>query len=591
MLLDRGLIMANSFVLNFPSYQGRYLQLYCTQEKDIANNRSKITWTLASIGGSSNYYDTGATTVKINGKQVYYKARTAWNSYEFPASKGSVSDEMYVSHDSKGNATISCSIESAIYTAALSSVNDNWELDAIPRAAKLIDAPDVTDETDSITISFENIAGAATEEIWFCIGNTEWGTITKYKEIKDVNASSYTYPIDEEDKVFLRRAANRNEITVRYYLRTTIAGEYHFTTLDKTLTIVNPKPLLNPSVVDVGSVSTRLTDNPTGSLIKGFNSMEYLFNASPQKEAYIVDYNLTCGGVKINNDNSNKAYNVVSGDFVFSVTDNRGNTTTVPITFDVVDYVKPSVIQSLEMEMDGETGAKIKLRIEGNYYNGGFGAVDNSLTLEVKHTQNDGSEGEWVNLNALIPEFDGNTYSLETTISGLVYDKAYTFVCRATDATGETNRAETAEYTIRLIPVFDWGENDFNFNVPVSVQGGKVYGAYVLASGSNSGTVNLNDNVSNYDYLEIYYTDNNGVYGGYSKIPTNGTNTINISLSIIEASSIYSTYIRRTTYVLRENTLTPNTTSAGYHSLSQGTVSSSNNSTNYIKILKVVGYK
>lgn len=462
-------MMASTFSIKTKAYQGRYLILECTQEKDIANNRSKIKWKLTSTGGKSTYYSTGATTVKINGEQVYYKARTAWDSYSFPAAKGSVSGETYVYHDINGDATITCSIKTAIYTSTLSTVSDNWILDSNPRAAKLIDAPDLTDETDSITISFDNLAGAATEEIWFCIGDTADKAITTYRQITDLNATSFTYQIDENEKILLRQAANKNEITVRYYLRTTIGGNPLFSTLDKKLTIVNPKPLLNPSIKDVGSTSTRLTGNPTGRIIKGFNSMEYLFNATPQKESSIVSYSLTCGGEKINNDNSNKAYNVVNGDFVFSVTDSRGNTATVPITFDVVDYVFPSISQSVEMEMDGETGAKVKLRIEGNYFNGTFGAVDNSLTLEVKHTQNDGSEGEWVNLDALMPEFDGNTYSLETTITGLVYDRAYTFICRATDATGDYNSVETTEYTIRLIPVFDWGENDFKINVPLYI--------------------------------------------------------------------------------------------------------------------------
>ena len=95
--------MASTLTLKSDGYGGRILRLYCTQTKDISNNKSKISWTLYSEGGSVNYYSTGPTTVKINGTQVYYKERADWTTYEFPAAKGSVSGSIYVSHNSNGS--------------------------------------------------------------------------------------------------------------------------------------------------------------------------------------------------------------------------------------------------------------------------------------------------------------------------------------------------------------------------------------------------------------------------------------------------------------------------------------------------------
>jgi hypothetical protein len=50
----------------------------------------------------------------------------------------------------------------------------------------------------------------------------------------------------------------------------------------------------------------------------------------------------------------------------------------------------------------------------------------------------------------------------------LSYDKSYVFQCRAVD---KLATIASGQYTVRLLPIFDWGENDFNFNVPVSFQG------------------------------------------------------------------------------------------------------------------------
>ena len=106
--------MASSGSLNTSSYEGRYLQLSWTQTKDVANNRSTIKWTLSSIGGTEVYYSTGATTVKINGTQVYYKDRMDWTTYAFPAAKGSVSGTTTINHASDGTGSITVELTTLV---------------------------------------------------------------------------------------------------------------------------------------------------------------------------------------------------------------------------------------------------------------------------------------------------------------------------------------------------------------------------------------------------------------------------------------------------------------------------------------------
>ena len=58
----------------------------------------------------------------------------------------------------------------------------------------------------------------------------------------------------------------------------------------------------------------------------------------------------------------------------------------------------------------------------------------------------------------------GNSYTAQAELTGLDYQQAYTFQARAIDQLGAVN---SVEYTARAMPVFDWGEQDFQFHVPV----------------------------------------------------------------------------------------------------------------------------
>lgn len=106
-----------------------------------------------------------------------------------------------------------------------------------------------------------------------------------------------------------------------------------------------------------------------------------------------------------------------------------------------------------------------------------------------------------------------------------------------------------------------------------------------LYSGNAQGAITLSQAASNFEYLEIFFTDNNGEKGGYTKIhyPYTGV----IDLSIIEAAG-NNTYIRRTSYTISGTTMTPDTENAGFARLNDTAVTHTKG-TNYIKITRVVG--
>lgn len=160
-------------VFTSKSYEGRYLQLTITESVNVVENTSTLTWVLQSLGGSVNYYTTGPTTVTINGTQVYYKARTAWSTSQFPAAKGSTSGTITVAHDSNGSKSISVGFSTAIYTSTVTEHGGTMALSNIDRAAPSVSVNVSSITADSIKITVSSSATA--NKWWYSLnGGSSW---------------------------------------------------------------------------------------------------------------------------------------------------------------------------------------------------------------------------------------------------------------------------------------------------------------------------------------------------------------------------------------------------------------------------------
>jgi hypothetical protein len=452
--------MAASFSLTSGSYQGRYLKLSCTQTKDIANNKSTINWTLTSAGGESNYYTTGPTKVYINGTEVYSKGRTDWSAKTFPAAKGSVSGSLTVSHNNDGNKSISVSFSTAIYTATVSTYSGTWALDSNPRQANITGAPNFNDEQNP-TITYSNPAGNAVDKLQACISLTGAKDDIVYRNISKTG-SSYTFNLTEAERNVLRQATTgANSRTVKFYVQTTIGGNTYQSILNKTLTIVNAKPTLYPIIEDTNSVTAALTGN-TSKMVKYFSSPEVATGSAAYKYASITNNSIS-NGSNYTTKASDVFHNIENAIFYFWAKDSRGNEIQQEINKinenNWIDYVKITCNPS---PTNPTTDGKMSLNIKGNYWNGNFGAVANYLTLQYRMGIVGQSFGDWITVDA---ELDGNTYNASIPIEGLNYQTTYMFEVRALDKL-ETTPVKYLE--VQTTPVFDWGKNDFRFNVPVS---------------------------------------------------------------------------------------------------------------------------
>ena len=303
-----------------------------------------------------------------------------------------------------------------------------------------------------------------------------------YRDIP-LGSTSYTFNLTEAERELLRQKAQGSATVPIYYLtRTGITLHYNKDNTDtdknpavtayfdskiqRNLTIVNGNPIVNPDVIDIREETLDLTGDEN-TIVRYESAAEYAINAEALKYAEIVSQSVQCGSKVVSNLPYGVINNAESGTFIFKATDSRNLSVETVLQKNFIEYVKPTCYQKLTMEMSSEFGSRVVVKVNGNYYNGSFGAVDNTLLLEIRHTNGDGNWGEWQTITET-PTFNGNTYSVETKIEDFVYSKAYIFQCRATD---KLNSVESAEYTLRIYPVFDWGENDFNFNVPIKMDG------------------------------------------------------------------------------------------------------------------------
>ena len=213
------------------------------------------------------------------------------------------------------------------------------------------------------------------------------------------------------------------------------------------------KPSVSGTVVDVNDKTIKLTGNPN-VLVR---------YASTAKCTMDVTLNKSAGSVSVKTINNVDVMNVadLSYDkteqttFDFYVKDSRGYYNSDKVACQVVPYIKLTAYATIER--DHPTSGNATLRIAGNYYDGDFGEAWNNLKVECG--QNGGE------LFPVTPTISNNQYTAIVPLVGLDYDKVYNFDIVVTDRVSKIEQPITLQ---KGIPVFDWGENDFSFNVNYS---------------------------------------------------------------------------------------------------------------------------
>lgn len=142
-------------------------------------NTSTINWTITTAGGGSTYYDTGPTYLWIGGVERYYKARTSWSSFAFPAKAGSTSGSFTLTHKEDGSIDpIEIKLKSAIYTGEWNSttVSKTWTLDKISRYFSSTPSVSLSSRTETSMVFNWSTSETCSEISWS--GHKSGATVT-----------------------------------------------------------------------------------------------------------------------------------------------------------------------------------------------------------------------------------------------------------------------------------------------------------------------------------------------------------------------------------------------------------------------------
>jgi hypothetical protein len=484
---------------------------------------------LSTTSYNDIYYDKNGDGVKEHytdedGEYMYfYHCLDGTHTYKyhfkfFTREEAGVSGNIYTLTDKDGNPLeFSGEVELPTYT---------------PCHVQLLTAPNFSDE-ENPTITYPTVNYTLPESGRYKdIVDRAYAYISFDGENEDIirdiseGTNSLTFNFTDEERQKLRLAVTDGiSKQVVFGIKTLSTQTYRKvadTRLTKTFTLVGAYPTATLTVEDVDPKTLALTGDKN-TIVKYYSDASYVLNTTASKGATIVSEQVECGN-KISTTETGVLENVESNIFMFGAVDSRNNGVAGTLTKGFVDYVKLTCQQKIEIDLSGaaSTGAAATAKIEGNYWRGNFGLTDNSLIVQIRHTQNDGSMGDWVTLTDFVEVYyNGNNYSLEFGISGLDYAKPYTFQCRAID---KLNTATTAEYTTRVMPVFDWSGEDFSFNVPVNItadvlniQDNTVLrhtGANTVLSGNNGNIYIRPGGTDDTGNETIFYGNGNIKFGG-----------------------------------------------------------------------------
>ena len=354
-------------------------------------------------------------------------------------------------------------------TGSRASVTGTINLDTIPRQAVLLSATDFTDDNPP-TITFAIPTGAT--NVMACISLSS--NVNSADIVKPISGSEYTFSFTAADKEKLWSILKQGLDTkqVSFWITSTFNGTYYENgPIIKTLTISGYRPTLSPVVTEANDeVYNNLTGN-RNILVRHVSNAYFDSGATAYKGAKIESWLAVNNGTALAS-KTGTFEKVASPNFYFTATDDAGRNVTA-------DYVIPSAnwipyvkltcsAEVTEMTADGD----VKVTLTGKYFNGSFGKKINRMRLNYDIAENN-DDWNHVDKGYIYPTVDSDAnYTYTFTISGLNYMSVYELTVRVSDEVAvegtETNTV------IASTPIFDWGRTDFNFNVPVTIQGGDV---------------------------------------------------------------------------------------------------------------------
>ena len=425
--------------------------------QNIEDNSTIINWSCGFHPGHKYYLNAiKMSSVVINGVEVYsggtYSNITDYQDRTF------ASAVLKIAHTPDGSKSFTISGFSGwIYASGNTyASSQTFTLPTIPRASSV--SCSTANIGSNATITINRASTSFTHTLTYSFGSLS-GTIATKTSSTNI---SWTIPTTFYGQIPNSKSGT-GTITCDTYNGSTLIGSKS-TSFTATVNESASKPTLSPTAVDSNSATTALTGN-NSKFIKYYSNASVATGAQARNSATLKSQKITCGAKSITSA-SGTINAVESGSFTFSATDSRGYTTTQTLNKTLINYIK----LTCSLNAGAPTTAGVAtLKISGNYWDGTFGKVANTLTVQYRYKAQGGSYGSWTTVSATK---SNNTYNATATISGLNYQTTYVFQARAVDKLATINTDEQAR---RTTPIFDWSKNDFNVNGTLKVNNTNIF--------------------------------------------------------------------------------------------------------------------
>ena len=422
--------------------------------QSIANNNSVVSWSLQLIasGGSISSSASKSWSVTVNGSN-YSGTNTVGVSNG--QTKTLASGSTTIAHNADGTKSFSFSFSqqfdinySGVGWIGTKSGSGNGTLTTIPRTSSVSSTNANIGENIKITINRASSSFTHTLSYSFCNLKDTIATKTSSTSVSWKLPTTFYAQIPNSKSSW-------GTITCDTYSGSTKIGS-STCRFDVYVKESTNKPGISATVVDVNDTTKALTGDEN-KLIRYYSKAKFKLTASPKNSSTITTRSVFYNGTTYKGGSENSWIanfsEVVSGSYKFTVTDSRGFSNSLTVNKTLIEYVKLTCYMTVT---NPTATGECTINLNGNYFNGSFGATNNTLSVQYKI-----DEGEWTNATVTL---SGNTYKATANITGMDYTRAYSFYARAID---KLATVETPVKYVKAKPIFDWGSDDFHFHVGV----------------------------------------------------------------------------------------------------------------------------
>lgn len=289
---------------------------------------------------------------------------------------------------------------------------------------------------------------------------------------------SYSFVLTAAEKQILYDIISKQDYSstsIQFELQTEFTdGITLSNSISVIFSVTDSAPTLAPEIVDTNAATIALTGD-SSVLVRYWSNAQVTPNAAGSKGNTIVDFGFQNGTEIYQNYETINLEKIEFNVFDFYATDNKNQTIRQTVTTPFIPYVKLNTrITSGAPSGEGE----MNLVVKGSFYHGNFGVADNELFVYYRMKLKDDEEyGDWVQFTDVTIDENNHTYEARIYLTGLDYQATYVFQSQAADA---LDTVLSIEKVIATTPIFDWSDKDFNFNVPVYIQGHLIGGANTM---------------------------------------------------------------------------------------------------------------